>query len=56
MKKDLVNFQKTVEPGEGLSEPLLVRATPRCCLARGLVGSRCGTPVVAIADVAWQGL
>lgn len=56
MKSDLVNFQKVVEPGEGLSEPLLVRATPLCCSVRGLAGSRCGMPVAAIANVAWQGL
>lgn len=56
MKRDLVNFQNMVEPGEGLSEPLLVRATQRCCSVRGLAGSRCGMPVAAIVDVAWQGL
>lgn len=51
-----MDFQKTVEPGEGLSERLLVRATPRCCSAKGLAGSRCGMPVAAVVDVTWQGL
>lgn len=48
--------KKVVEPGEGLSEPLLARATPRCCSVRGLAGSRCGMPVAAMGNVAWQGL
>lgn len=50
-----MNFQKMVEPGEGLSEPLLVRATPRCCSAKGLAGSRCGMPVAATLNVAGRG-
>lgn len=51
-----MNFQKVVEPGEGLSEPLLARATPCCCSVGGLAGSRCGMPVAAVVNVAWQGL
>jgi len=53
--RDLVNFQKTAEPGKGLSEPLLVRATPHCCSTKGLAGSRCGMPAAAAVDVAGRG-